>query len=135
ARSVSVVGDFNSWDGRLHQMRTMGATGVWELFVPDVGSGARYKFEIRPGSGGTQLLKADPYAFRTEVPPATASVIHQLDRYLWRDEQWMERRVKKQLFQRALALYEHPLKSRRRLGEDGNRWHTWNGVAAQPGRL
>ena len=81
ARSVSVVGDFNSWDGRLHPMRAIGSTGVWELFVPEVGVGSRYKFEIRPGSGGPRLLKADPYAFRTEAPPATASVVHQLGRY------------------------------------------------------
>src|SRR5205085_5073721 len=55
ARSVSVVGDFNSWDGRLHPMRAIGSTGVWELFVPEVGDGTRYKFEIRPGSGGPRL--------------------------------------------------------------------------------
>ncbi len=133
ARSVSVVGDFNSWDGRLHQMRSMGSTGVWELFVPDVGAGARYKFEIRPGSGGTQVLKADPYAFRTEVPPATASVIHQLDRYLWRDEQWMERRGKQDVFRRPMAVYEVHLSSWRRVVEEGSRSLTWKEAAAQLG--
>jgi len=133
ARSVSVVGDFNSWDGRLHQMRSMGSTGVWELFVPDVGAGARYKFEIRPGGGGTQVLKADPYAFRTEVPPATASVIHQLDRYLWRDEQWMERRGKQDVFRRPMAVYEVHLSSWRRVVEEGSRSLTWKEAAAQLG--
>jgi 1,4-alpha-glucan branching enzyme len=130
ARSVSVVGDFNSWDGRLHQMRSMGATGVWELFVPDVGAGARYKYEVRPGSGGVQL-KADPYAFRTEVPPATASVIHQLDRYLWHDEQWMERRGKQDPFRRPMSVYEVHLSSWRHVVEEGGRSLSWKEAASQ----
>ncbi len=74
ARAVSVVGDFNSWDGRLHAMRSMGSGGIWELFLPDVGEGARYKYEILTADGEV-LLKADPYAQETEVPPKTASVI------------------------------------------------------------
>ena len=114
-------------------MRSLGSTGVWELFVPDVGAGARYKFEIRPGSGGTQVLKADPYAFRTEVPPATASVIHQLDRYLWRDEQWMERRGNQDVFRRPMAVYEVHLSSWRRVVEEGSRSLTWKEAAAQLG--
>ena len=68
ARSVSVVGDFNSWDGRLHPMRSLGASGIWELFVPGVAEGSRYKFELR-AQDGDLLLRADPYAFATEVPP------------------------------------------------------------------
>ena len=131
ARSVSVVGDFNSWDGRLHQMRSIGSTGVWELFVPDVGAGARYKYEIRPGDGGTRLLKADPYAFRTEVPPATASVIHQLDRYLWGDEEWMERRRAQDVFRRPMTVYEVHLSSWRRVVEEGNRPFSWKEAASQ----
>ena len=75
ARAVSVVGDFNSWDGRLHAMRSMGSGGIWELFLPDVGAGQRYKYEILTADGEL-LLKADPYAQETEVPPKTASVIH-----------------------------------------------------------
>ena len=69
-----VVGDFNSWDGRLHAMRSMGSGGIWELFLPDVGPGDRYKYEILSGDGEL-LLKADPYAQETEVPPKTASVV------------------------------------------------------------
>ena len=129
ARSVSVVGDFNSWDGRLHQMRRIGSTGVWELFVPDVGAGARYKYEIRPGNGGVHVLKADPYAFPTEVPPATASVIHQLDRYLWGDEQWMEHRRTQNPFRRPMSVYEVHLSSWRRVIEEGNRPFTWKEAA------
>jgi 1,4-alpha-glucan branching enzyme len=75
ARAVSVVGDFNSWDGRLHAMRSMGTGGIWELFLPEVGAGQRYKYEILTQDGEI-LLKADPYAQETEVPPKTASVIH-----------------------------------------------------------
>ena len=75
ARAVSVVGDFNSWDGRLHPMRSLGSGGIWELFLPDVGAGQRYKYEILT-QDGELLLKADPYAQETEVPPKTASVVH-----------------------------------------------------------
>ena len=131
ARSVSVVGDFNSWDGRLHQMRSLGSTGIWELFVPEVGAGARYKFEIRPGGGGTQLLKADPYAFRTETPPATASVIHQLDQYRWGDAEWMEKRRDQDPFRRPMSVYEVHISSWRRVVEEGNRPLTWKEAAAQ----
>ncbi len=131
ARSVSVVGDFNSWDGRLHQMRSLGSTGVWELFVPEVGAGARYKFEIRPGSGGPQVLKADPYAFRTETPPATASVIHRLDQYRWGDEEWMEKRRADNPFRRPISVYEVHVSSWRRVVEEGNRPLTWKEAAGQ----
>jgi len=75
ARSISVVGDFNGWDGRLHPMRSMGPTGVWELFVPGIEPGQRYKFEIRTPDGALQL-RADPVAFATEIPPETTSVVH-----------------------------------------------------------
>src|SRR5947209_2888163 len=93
ARSVSVVGDSNSWDERRHPMPALGSTRILELFVPEVGPGTRYKFEVRPGSGGPRLLKADPYAFRTEPPPATASVVHDLTRYRWHDAEWMSARA------------------------------------------
>jgi 1,4-alpha-glucan branching enzyme len=131
ARSVSVVGDFNSWDGRLHPMRAIGSTGIWELFVPEVGPGTRYKFEIRPGSGGPRLLKADPYAFRTEAPPQTASVVHELERYLWRDRAWMESRAGQDQRKRPVSIYEVHLGSWRRVVEEGNRVLTWTEAATQ----
>ena len=87
ARSVSVVGDFNSWDGRLHPMRSLGASGIWELFIPGVPEGSRYKFELR-GQDGDILLRADPFAFEAEMPPKTASVVNRT-RYEWTDEGWM----------------------------------------------
>ncbi len=121
AAGVSVVGDFNGWDGRLHPMRRMGGSGIWELFVPELGDGARYKFEIRPAGGGPPFLKVDPYAFRTEVPPQNASVVHALDRYVWRDAGWMEQRARGDLLARPMSIYEVHLGSWRRVPEEGNR--------------
>ena len=87
ARSVAVVGDFNSWDGRLHPMRSLGASGIWELFVPDVRTGAKYKFEIHTHDGRLRL-KADPVAFAAELPPANASVVHR-SQHEWADAEWL----------------------------------------------
>src|SRR5213595_2039251 len=89
ARSVRVVGDFNGWDGRVHPMRSLGSSGVWELFVPGVEAGSRYKYELI-APDGRRLLKADPFAFATEVPPGTASVVTEEPTYQWGDDQWLE---------------------------------------------
>jgi len=131
AGGVSVVGDFNGWDGRLHPMRRMGSSGIWELFVPELGDGARYKFEIRPQGGGPPFLKADPYAFRTEMPPQTASVVHALDHYSWRDQGWMEERARGDLWARPMSIYEVHLGSWRRVPEEGNRPLTYQEIAVQ----
>jgi 1,4-alpha-glucan branching enzyme len=104
ARSVSVVGDFNSWDGRLHPMRSLGASGLWELFVPGCDEGAGYKFELRRGDGGVQQ-RADPVAFATEVPPRTASKVY-VPRHEWRDGDWLEERRATTPFDRPLSIYE-----------------------------
>jgi len=131
ARSVSVVGDFNSWDGRLHPMRALGSTGIWELFVPEVGPGTRYKFEVRPGSGGARLLKADPLAFRTEAPPQTASVVHALDRYQWKDAWFIKSRAAADPLKRPISIYEVHIGSWRRVVEEGDRSLTWAEAGAQ----
>ncbi len=131
ARSVSVVGDFNSWDGRLHPMRSIGSTGIWELFVPEVGPGTRYKFEVRPGSGGARLLKADPLAFRTEAPPQTASVVHALDRYQWKDAEFIKSRAAADPLKRPISIYEVHIGSWRRVVEEGDRSLTWAEAGAQ----
>ncbi|HYR19044.1 MAG TPA: 1,4-alpha-glucan branching protein GlgB [Myxococcales bacterium] len=131
ARSVSVVGDFNSWDGRLHPMRALGSTGIWELFVPEVGPGTRYKFEVRPGSGGARLLKADPLAFRTEAPPQTASVVHALDRYQWKDAGFIKSRAAADPLKRPISIYEVHIGSWRRVVEEGDRSLTWAEAGAQ----
>ncbi|AKQ66345.1 1,4-alpha-glucan (glycogen) branching enzyme, GH-13-type [Myxococcus hansupus] len=130
AAGVSVVGDFNGWDGRLHSMRRMGSSGIWELFVPEVGEGTRYKFEIRPGQGGANVLKADPFAFRTEVPPATASVVHDLARYQWNDAAWLDQRAQRHdVHHQPWSVYEIHLGSWRRVVEDGDRPMTYRELA------
>jgi len=129
AAGVSVVGDFNSWDGRLHSMRRMGASGIWELFIPEVGEGTRYKFEIRPNSGGVAMLKSDPFAFRTEVPPATASVVHDLHRFSWTDEKWLTARGEGVPAQKPWSIYEVHVGSWRRVVEDGDRPMTYRELA------
>jgi 1,4-alpha-glucan branching enzyme len=112
ARSVRVVGDFNAWDGRLHPMRVLGSSGVWELFVPAVGPGTRYKYELLGADGGL-VLKADPLAFATERPPATASVVTASD-YQWSDDEWMAARGDRQLPDSRISVYEVHLGSWRR---------------------
>jgi 1,4-alpha-glucan branching enzyme len=129
AAGVSVVGDFNGWDGRLHSMRRMGASGIWELFIPEIGEGTRYKFEIRPNSGGPAVLKSDPFAFRTEVPPATASVLHDLKRFTWTDTQWLTTRGEGDPAQKPWSVYEVHLGSWRRVVEDGDRPMTYRELA------
>jgi 1,4-alpha-glucan branching enzyme len=112
ARSVRVVGDFNAWDGRSYPMRVLGASGVWELFVPAAGPGTRYKYELLGADGGL-VLKADPLAFATERPPATASVVT-VSHYQWGDEEWMAARGDRQRPDSRISVYEVHLGSWRR---------------------
>ena len=106
ARAVSVVGDFNFWDGRLHPMRTLGSGGIWELFLPEVGPGARYKFEILAADGELRL-KADPMAQETEVPPKTASVVT-VPEHSWSksDARWLAQRRAAQPLKQPVSIYE-----------------------------
>jgi 1,4-alpha-glucan branching enzyme len=112
ARSVRVVGDFNRWDGRLHPMRSLGASGVWELFVPGVGDGTRYKYEVVTAAGDL-VLHADPLAFATEVPPATASVVH-TSGHRWGDREWMDGRAARHTIAAPISVYEVHLGSWRK---------------------
>ena len=128
AQRVSVVGDFNNWDGRRHSMRVRGSTGVWELFVPGLVEGEVYKFEIK-GHNGYLGLKADPFAFYAELRPNTASVVHDIDDYAWHDQAWMEARAQRQSLKSPLAIYEVHLGSWRR-GE-GNRLLSYRELAEQ----
>jgi 1,4-alpha-glucan branching enzyme len=129
ARAVRVVGDFNGWDGRLHPMRSLGSSGVWELFLPGVGAGARYKYEILTPDGHLRL-KADPLAFATELPPATASVVAESS-YQWGDDEWLEARRATDPLHRPLSVYEVHLGSWRRVPEEGNRPLTYRELATQ----
>ena len=104
AQAVRVVGDFNFWDGTGHAMRTMGASGVWELFIPGVGVGARYKFEIQ-GPSGNWFQKADPMARATEIPPATASVVTDVF-HTWNDEDWLRAREDVNPHNGPMSIYE-----------------------------
>jgi 1,4-alpha-glucan branching enzyme len=105
ARRVSVVGDFNSWDGRRHPMRLRYPAGVWELFIPRLQPGECYKYEIL-GPHGVLPLRADPMAQATETPPATASRVPQDEAFAWQDQQWMSEREQRHASQAPLAIYE-----------------------------
>jgi len=128
ARRVSVVGDFNHWDGRVHQMRVLGSSGVWEIFIPQVEEGAKYKFEIKTKEGSL-LLKSDPYAFFSELRPATASIVYHLSPFPWQDEEWMESRKSRDLLASPWSIYEVHLGSWKR-GE-GNSFLNYRDLAHQ----
>ena len=118
ARRVSVVGDFNAWDGRRHPMRLRYPAGIWELFVPRLAVGERYKFEIVGPDGHTLPQKADPLARRTEAPPATASVVAAPLAHVWKDEEWMRARAARQAPDAPMSIYElHPASWLRPPGE------------------
>ncbi|MDQ3993035.1 MAG: 1,4-alpha-glucan branching protein GlgB [Actinomycetota bacterium] len=119
ARAVSVVGDFNAWDDRLHPMRSLAASGIWELFVPGVDEGARYKYAVRRVDGGV-ALKADPYARAAELPPANASVVFR-SRHEWSDPEWLERRRGADPLAEPMSIYEVHLGSWRRNPLEGGR--------------
>ncbi len=105
AQRVSVVGEFNQWDGRLHAMRMLGASGVWEMFIPGAREGALYKFEIR-GPSGAIMLKTDPYGFFFETAPKTSSIVWDTKKFRWDDQAWLERRREADPLRRPLSIYE-----------------------------
>jgi 1,4-alpha-glucan branching enzyme len=120
AQRVSVVGDFNNWDGRVNPMRKLLEGGVWELFLPGIKQGAHYKFEIRTQNGAV-LLKSDPFAFFNQPGKSTASLVYDLERYTWNDAEWMEGRQKKNWPRDPISIYEVHLGSWRRKPEENNR--------------
>ena len=127
ASGVSVVGDFNNWDGRFHQMRRLDGAGVWELFIPDLKPGMLYKFEIHR-QRNLPFLKADPYAQFTEVPPDTSSIVYESG-YKFRDAEWMKQRETREHFRRPLSIYEVHFGSWRRRVEAGNTPFTYREMA------
>ncbi len=104
ARNVSVLGDFNSWDGRQHQM-AIGGNGIWTLFMPGLQVGAAYKYEIK-NQDGHPYEKSDPYGFQQEVRPKTASIVTDLDKYQWGDQDWLEKRRTTETLSQPIAVYE-----------------------------
>jgi 1,4-alpha-glucan branching enzyme len=129
ARRVSVVGDFNRWDGRVHPLRSRGSSGVWEIFLPGVEEGMIYKFEIRSNLGDRLLLKADPYAFSAELRPKSGSVLANLDGYAWADTEWMAARAHRNWFEAPISVYEAHLGSWQREAKENNRWLTYRELA------
>ncbi len=110
AMRVSVIGDFNGWDGRRHQMRERGASGIWELFIPGLGAGTIYKFEVKT-KYDTVLQKTDPQGFFCEFRPKTASIVWDIEKYVWGDAEWMAQRAKADLLHGPMAIYEAHLGS------------------------
>lgn len=114
AERVSVVGDFNGWDGRMHPMRVHDGSGVWMVFIPDLEPGLLYKFELRNRDTGAVFVKTDPYARLTEMRPGTASVVEPDSRHEWADADWMERRARLDWLHAPCSIYEVHLGSWRR---------------------
>ena len=117
AQRVSVVGDFNEWDGRYHQMRPLGSSGVWEIFIPGIGEGTLYKFEVRSDQGRIGL-KTDPCGFFFEKPPNNAAIVWNNDKFTWTDASWMEQRSGRNPLTGPLSIYEMHLGSWRRKGKN-----------------
>jgi 1,4-alpha-glucan branching enzyme len=133
AARVSVVGDFNGWDGRRHPMRLRHEAGVWEIFIPGLGQGTLYKYEIVAADGRLLPLKADPYGHFAEVPPATASVVWELGRRDWTDGEWMAAQGARNDRHAPVSIYEVHLGSWRRVTEDWNRRLSYLELADQLG--
>jgi 1,4-alpha-glucan branching enzyme len=127
ASGVSVVGDFNGWDGRFHQMRMLWGSGVWELFIPDLPAGSLYKFEIRTRRG-LPFLKADPYGQFAEVPPNTSSIVFEPN-FKFQDSRWLKLRGVSQHFRKPLSIYEVHFGSWRRKLEEQNRPFSYREMA------
>jgi len=130
AERVSVVCDFNHWNGRYHPMRQIGSSGVWELFIPGLESGMKYKYEIGTADGCPQL-KTDPYGTFFEAPPHNASIIYEVDDYQWGDAKWIQQRAKTNWLEQPISVYELHAGSWKLVVEDANRPLTYRELAAE----
>ena len=106
AERVSIIGDFNRWDGRCHPMRNLGGSGIWEIFIPGLNEGCLYKFEIRNTHSGQVLVKTDPYGQQFEFRPQTAAIVTQENSYTWQDSAWMEKRPNHDWLHHPMSIYE-----------------------------
>jgi 1,4-alpha-glucan branching enzyme len=131
AKRVSVVGNFNQWDGRVDPMRSRGASGIWELFVPGLDEGSLYKFEILSREGHHLGLKSDPYAFAAEMRPNTASIVCNIDQHKWQDSAWLEARASRDWLHAPMSIYEVHAGAWRRKSDDGHRWLTYRELAEE----
>jgi 1,4-alpha-glucan branching enzyme len=105
AQGISVVGDFNKWDGRFHQMRSLGQSGVWEIFIPGVSEGALYKYEVRTRQGHIKI-KTDPFGVFFETPPKNAAIVWNTQKFSWADDHWLAQRRKQDVLRAPLSIYE-----------------------------
>jgi len=128
AERVSVIGEFNGWDGDSHPMRPTGSSGIWEAFVPDAGQGSIYKYRIVSRNNGYTVDKADPFAVHAETPPKTGSIVWPLD-YEWNDGDWMENRRQRNAPDAPISIYEVHLGSWMRVPEEGNRSLNYREIA------
>jgi 1,4-alpha-glucan branching enzyme len=128
AESIQLVGDFNRWDGSGHLMRKHIPAGIWELFVPGLAAGEKYKYRIKL-RGGATVDKTDPYGYYAELPPRTASMVAPLDRYTWNDHQWMEHRAAKNPLNQPMNVYELHLGSWKRDPEGHHGWMNYRKIA------
>src|SRR5206468_12095474 len=129
ADRVSVIGDFNAWDGRVHAMRLLLPNGIWEIFIPELREGEKYKFEIRTKSGAI-LKKTDPFAVAFEVPPQSAAIVRDTMRYQWSDGDWMaNREALRGWLDSPVAIYEAHLGSWARVPDEGNRFLSYRELA------
>lgn len=128
AKRVSVVGNFNNWDGRVNVMRKHPTCGVWDIFIPGIGQGELYKYEVKTQQDYI-LVKSDPVAFYSEMRPNTASIVYNIDNYHWEDEGWMNYREQANSFNRPMSVYEVHLGSWRRKGEQGEEYLTYREFA------
>jgi 1,4-alpha-glucan branching enzyme len=131
AEQVTVIGEFNNWDPQSHALQVRPEAGIWEGFIPRLGSGALYKYHIKSRYDGYQVDKADPYGFAAEIRPHTASRVWDLASHTWRDTEWMATRAKHNSLDSPISIYEVHLGSWRRVPEEGNRWLTYRELAVR----
>ena len=129
AKIVSVIGDFNRWDAESHPMRPAGSSGVWETFIPGLGEGEIYKFDIRSRYYRHHEVKADPYGLYFEHRPKSASIVYNINKYSWHDSGWMKKREKKNWLESPVSIYEVHLGSWMRVPEEENRFLTYRELA------
>ncbi len=130
ARRISIIGDFNGWDGRIHPMRSLGSSGIWELFLPGIGEGNLYKFEIKTNDGHV-VKKSDPFQFYGEIRPKTGSVVRNLDHYEWQDDEWQQQKNTNSSYNKPTAIYEVHPGSWKRDPNDPSRFLTYKELADQ----
>ena len=129
ATTVSVIGDFNRWESRTHLMRSLGLSGIWEIFVPGVGKSESYKFYIRSRYNGFEAEKSDPYGLSFEHRPKTASIVCDINTYSWGDEEWVKKRQETNWLTSPVSVYEVHFGSWMRVPDEGDRFLTYAELA------